>query len=88
MAPAVSAVLAEVFSQPTAWNDLGNWLGLPGCQANRKSAPQAGGVPPSRRNLWLTQAPGFPNLNGQNAVVSGITASMLLSIFSRLKQND
>ncbi len=65
MEPAVATVLAEVLSQPTAWDDLKAWRTLPGFQANRKTAPQAGGVPQSRRNLWLTQAPGVAI---QNAV--------------------
>ncbi len=54
MEPAVSTVLAEVLSQPTAWDDLEDWRVVPGFKANRKTAPQAGGVPHSRRNLWLT----------------------------------
>ncbi|TGD19623.1 hypothetical protein EGT51_03720 [Levilactobacillus suantsaiihabitans] len=56
MEPAVSTVLAEVLSQPTAWGDLGDWWVVPGFQANRKPVPQAGGVPHSRRNLWQPQA--------------------------------
>ncbi len=82
MEPAVSTVLAEVLSQPTAWDDLGDWRVVPDFQANRKTASQAGGVPQSRRNLWLTQAPGFTNFSGQNTVVSGITALVILSTFS------
>ncbi len=51
--PAVTTVLAEVLSQPTAWGDLGDWCILPGCQANRKPAlglqvsPIAGGTLPA-----------------------------------------
>ncbi len=84
MEPAVSTVLAEVFSQPTVWGDLRDWRTLPDFQANRKTASQAGGVPHSRRNLWLTQAPGFTNFSGQNTVLPGTIALMLLSTFSYL----
>ncbi len=56
MEPAVSTVLAEAFSQPTAWGDFEDWRILPVFKANRKTVSQAGGVPHSRRNLWLTQA--------------------------------
>ncbi|TGD19584.1 hypothetical protein EGT51_03515 [Levilactobacillus suantsaiihabitans] len=49
--PAVSTVLAEVFSQPTPWDDLEDWRFVSGLQASRKTVPQAAGVPQSRRNL-------------------------------------
>ncbi|TGD20298.1 hypothetical protein EGT51_00680 [Levilactobacillus suantsaiihabitans] len=62
MEPAVSTVLAEVLSQPTAWDDLGDWRVLPGFQANRKPVFQAGGVPQSRRNPCLTQASGLTSI--------------------------
>ncbi len=50
MEPAVATVLAEVFSQPTAWDDFGDLRFRQGFKANRKPVPQAGGVPHSRRN--------------------------------------
>ncbi|TGD20186.1 hypothetical protein EGT51_00095 [Levilactobacillus suantsaiihabitans] len=55
MAPAVSTVLAEVFSLLTAWDDLGDLRVVQGFQANRKPAsglqvfPIAGRIPDSRR---------------------------------------
>ncbi len=58
MEPAVSTVLAGVICQVTAWGDLRDWWSLPGFQANRKPAFQAGGVPHSRRNPWQPQATG------------------------------
>ncbi|TGD17794.1 hypothetical protein EGT51_10945 [Levilactobacillus suantsaiihabitans] len=81
MEPAVSAVLAEVFSQPTARDDLRDWRFLPGFQANRKTAPQAGGVPQSRPHPSLTQAPGFDNFECQNTAVTPISALISLSTF-------
>ncbi|AYM02611.1 hypothetical protein D8911_06205 [Levilactobacillus brevis] len=60
MAPAVSTVLAEVLSLPTAWDDLRDWRSWPGFQANRKPAlglqvvPIAGRIPGSRR-YWFSQ---------------------------------
>jgi hypothetical protein len=57
MEPAVSTVLAEVFSLPTAWDDLRDWRFLPGFQVSRKTAlwlqavPIAGGIPGGRRRL-------------------------------------
>ncbi|TGD17523.1 hypothetical protein EGT51_11960 [Levilactobacillus suantsaiihabitans] len=62
MAPAGSAVLAEVLSQPTAQDDLRAWRVLPGFQANRKTVPQAGGVPQSKSYPSLTQASGFTHV--------------------------
>ncbi|AYM02706.1 hypothetical protein D8911_06730 [Levilactobacillus brevis] len=73
MQPAVSTVLAEVLSQPTAWGDLGDWWVMPGFQANRKPAPGlevspiAGGTPGSRRH-W------FPPF-----AVEGLSAFQLIS---------
>ncbi|TGD18142.1 hypothetical protein EGT51_09525 [Levilactobacillus suantsaiihabitans] len=64
MEPAVSTVLAEVLSQPTAWDDLGDWRFVPGFQASRKTVPQAGGVPQSRRNPWQPQAMVWPMVPG------------------------
>ncbi|AYM02981.1 hypothetical protein D8911_08245 [Levilactobacillus brevis] len=58
MEPAVSTVLAEVLSLPTAWDDLGDWRPLPGFQAKWKPASQAGAVPHSRWNPWQPQASG------------------------------
>ncbi|AYM01974.1 hypothetical protein D8911_02800 [Levilactobacillus brevis] len=58
---AVSTVLAEVLSQPTAWGDLGDWRALTGFQANRKPAFQAAGGPHSRRNPWQPEATGKEN---------------------------
>ncbi len=54
MAPAVSMVLAEVFSPPIAWRDLRDWRFMPGFQANRKPVSQAGGVP--QQAEFLTDA--------------------------------
>ncbi|AYM02528.1 hypothetical protein D8911_05755 [Levilactobacillus brevis] len=60
MEPAVSTVLAEVLSQPTAWGGFGDWRALSGFKANRKPAlwlkvsPIAGGTPDSRRRLVST----------------------------------
>jgi hypothetical protein len=71
MAPAGSAVLAEVSSQPTARDDLRDWRILPGFQASRKTAPQAGGVSQSRSHLSLTQAPDFTYFRCRNTAVSG-----------------
>ncbi|TGD19975.1 hypothetical protein EGT51_01935 [Levilactobacillus suantsaiihabitans] len=57
MEPAVSTVLAEVASRPTAWGDFGDWRLVPGFKANRKPvlwlevSPIAGGTPGSRRHL-------------------------------------
>ena len=84
MEPAVATVLAEAFSQLTAWGDLEDLWVLQGFQANRKPVSQAGGVPHSRRNPWQAQAPGFTNFSGQNTVVTGGSALILLSTFSFL----
>ncbi len=81
MEPAVTTVLAEAFSQPTACGDFGDWRVLPGFKANQKPVSQAGGVRHSRRNFWLTQAPGLTNFSEQNTVVLKLTALMLLSTF-------
>ncbi|TGD19222.1 hypothetical protein EGT51_04960 [Levilactobacillus suantsaiihabitans] len=62
MEPAVSTVLAEVLSQPTAWDDLEDSRAVRGFQASRKTAPQAAGVPHSRRNPWQPQASGLVNI--------------------------
>ncbi len=62
MEPAVSTVLAEVLSQPTAWGDLGDWRFVPGFQANWKPVPQAGRVPHSRWNSWQPQAMASSNV--------------------------
>ncbi len=54
--PAVSTVLAEVLSQPTAWGDFEDWWVLPDFKARWKPAlwlepfPIAGGTPDSRRH--------------------------------------
>ncbi|AYM02994.1 hypothetical protein D8911_08310 [Levilactobacillus brevis] len=56
MEPAVSTVLAGSFCQVTPWGDLKDLWSWQGFQANRKTAPQAGGVPHSRRNPWQPQA--------------------------------
>jgi hypothetical protein len=53
---AVSAVLAEVFSQPTAWDDLGDWWALPGFQARPEPVSQAESGPHSEQNPWQPQA--------------------------------
>ncbi|TGD17664.1 hypothetical protein EGT51_11490 [Levilactobacillus suantsaiihabitans] len=81
MEPAVSAVLAEVLSQPTARDDLRDWRVLPGFQARQKTAPQAGAVPQSRSHPNLTQAPGFINFRCQNTVTSAISALFFLFNF-------
>ncbi len=52
MEPAVSTVLAEVLSQPTAWGDLGDWRGLPGFKANWKPV------------LWLEVSPIAGEISG------------------------
>ncbi|TGD19968.1 hypothetical protein EGT51_01900 [Levilactobacillus suantsaiihabitans] len=61
MEPAVSTVLAEVVSRPTAWGDLGDWRVVPGFKANRKPVlwlevfPRAGGT-------LADAGPGFTSL--------------------------
>ncbi|TGD17660.1 hypothetical protein EGT51_11470 [Levilactobacillus suantsaiihabitans] len=80
MEPAVSAVLPGVVCQVTARDDLRDWPVLPGFQARRKTAPQAGVVPQSRPHPSLTQAPGFTNL--QNTVIAAISALILGSTFN------
>ena len=59
-------------------------IGVGSRWADRKPASQAGGVPHSRRNPWQAQAPGFTNFSGQNTVVTGGSALILLSTFSFL----
>lgn len=57
MEPAMSTVLAEVLSLPTAWDDLQDWRFSSVLQASRKTAlwlqafPIAGGISGSRRRL-------------------------------------
>ncbi len=55
MEAAVTTVLAECFSQPTAWDAFEAWCSLPGFKPSRRTASQAAGGPHRRRNLWQPQ---------------------------------
>ncbi|AYM03843.1 hypothetical protein D8911_12935 [Levilactobacillus brevis] len=79
MEPAVSTVLAEVVSQPTAWGDLRDSRFLRGFQANWKPAfwlevsPIAGGTLGSRRHLVC---PVFKRTHVNTYLVNGKAVSI------------